>query len=383
MSVPKTAGHAGSGMFSMLDSVPGENGDTEITGRLSWALQAIQKPMLVPRGVFRNLMEDCPTDGRLLAIGGHRGMGENLANDHEPLMLPCLWRENTLKSFNKAEEMGATFVEFDVQVTRDGVPVVWHDDTIAFGSPFLPMTRSIRELSYQEFKCLGPRPTDSMGTLRELIPLQRHFRSKKTGQRSGDVNLWRCFDDDELPTLMDVFQGTSDCMGLNLEVKMTTPSHVAVTPPEEVDFTVNAILDSIDEYLAVCPSRAQSLVLSSFDPDVCIALRERQCALPVFFLTTGGSDPHADPRRTSVRAAIDLALENRLEGIVVETAVLKVQEHLLKVARAQGLKVMTYGLGNDDAEWVKRQSELGVHGAIVDDMARVVPQLLETQVDSF
>lgn len=45
-------------------------------------------------------------------------MGENLWNDtdDEPLNLPNLWRENTVKSFLKAHQYGATFVEFDVQV---------------------------------------------------------------------------------------------------------------------------------------------------------------------------------------------------------------------------------------------------------------------------
>lgn len=40
------------------------------------------------------------------------------------------YRENTLKSFQRAAECGATFVEFDVQTTKDGVPVLWHDDYI-------------------------------------------------------------------------------------------------------------------------------------------------------------------------------------------------------------------------------------------------------------
>lgn len=46
----------------------------------------------------------------------HCSMGENLWNDLEPLNLPNLWRENTIKSFLKSRQHGATFVEFDVQV---------------------------------------------------------------------------------------------------------------------------------------------------------------------------------------------------------------------------------------------------------------------------
>lgn len=38
--------------------------------------------------------------------------------------------ENTLKAFKKAAQLGAKMVEFDVQLTKDGVPVVIHDETI-------------------------------------------------------------------------------------------------------------------------------------------------------------------------------------------------------------------------------------------------------------
>jgi glycerophosphoryl diester phosphodiesterase len=38
--------------------------------------------------------------------------------------------ENTLPAFAAALRAGATFVEFDVRVTRDGVPVVIHDRTV-------------------------------------------------------------------------------------------------------------------------------------------------------------------------------------------------------------------------------------------------------------
>lgn len=38
--------------------------------------------------------------------------------------------ENTLKAFKQAKELGADWVEVDVEVTKDGVPVIMHDSTI-------------------------------------------------------------------------------------------------------------------------------------------------------------------------------------------------------------------------------------------------------------
>lgn len=48
---------------------------------------------------------------------GHRGA---------PVELP----ENTMRSFRRAVALGADGVELDVQLTRDGVPVVMHDETL-------------------------------------------------------------------------------------------------------------------------------------------------------------------------------------------------------------------------------------------------------------
>jgi glycerophosphoryl diester phosphodiesterase len=38
--------------------------------------------------------------------------------------------ENTLESIKTAADMGVTWVEFDVKLTRDGVPILFHDDTL-------------------------------------------------------------------------------------------------------------------------------------------------------------------------------------------------------------------------------------------------------------
>lgn len=41
-----------------------------------------------------------------------------------------LYPENTITSFNRAVEEGAEMIEFDVHLSREGVPMVIHDDTI-------------------------------------------------------------------------------------------------------------------------------------------------------------------------------------------------------------------------------------------------------------
>lgn len=59
-----------------------------------------------------------PKTGRVPPpVIGHRG-----AAAHAP--------ENTLAGFRKAAELGVAWVEFDVHLTKDGVPVILHDDTV-------------------------------------------------------------------------------------------------------------------------------------------------------------------------------------------------------------------------------------------------------------
>ena len=54
---------------------------------------------------------------KLPRIVGHRG-----ACGYAP--------ENTLESIRTAAEMGVAWVELDVKLSRDGVPVIFHDDTL-------------------------------------------------------------------------------------------------------------------------------------------------------------------------------------------------------------------------------------------------------------
>lgn len=58
-----------------------------------------------------------PETPGLAPVIGHRG-----AKARAP--------ENTLASLRKAHELGATWVEFDVMLTGDGVPILIHDETL-------------------------------------------------------------------------------------------------------------------------------------------------------------------------------------------------------------------------------------------------------------
>lgn len=78
--------------------------------------------------------------------------------------------------------------------------------------------------------------------------------------------------------LNEVFRHIPESVGFDIEVKMTTPDTEACTPPEEVDRVVTAILAEVREWEALSYRR---IVFSTFDPDVALALKQRQSSIPV------------------------------------------------------------------------------------------------------
>ncbi|CAL5218465.1 g148 [Coccomyxa viridis] len=341
-------------------------------------------------------------------------MGENLLASEDggrPLMR---YRENTIHSFNTAAEAGASFVEFDVQVTADGIPVIWHDDLIVSlpeQSSDAVRTQHICELSLRDFKKLsqhrsmGTQTASSSGSFdnsscsqcssqsaalidaaaqqaqhdqsstsaqlpvgAQTARLARFFSSDQ-GKRMHSAQAWAVSEEDSLPTLAEVFKGVDQSVGFDIEVKMATPPELAVTPPQEIERMVTPILEAVQ---AVATHSSRPIVFSSFDPEICRALRQRQQRFPVLLLSTGGTCWHADERRMSIAAAIQWALECNLQGLVLDSGAVQEQSQAVALARSKGLKVLTYGLQNNDPAWVRHQYSLGVQGAIVDDVEGVV-----------
>lgn len=87
---------------------------------------------------------------RPVTVVGHRGD-------------PYRVRENTLPSIASAIERGADAVEVDVRLTRDGVPVLLHDDTL---KRMWGHDRPLSRLSYEQLRELT---YDGVPTLREAL----------------------------------------------------------------------------------------------------------------------------------------------------------------------------------------------------------------------
>lgn len=92
------------------------------------------------------------------SIVGHRG-----APRQEP--------ENTLASFKRAMDMGVDWIEFDLRVTRDGVLVVIHDETV---DRTTNGKGRVSDMTFSEIEKLDAGNGQRIPSLQQVIDLARN-----------------------------------------------------------------------------------------------------------------------------------------------------------------------------------------------------------------
>lgn len=126
--------------------------------------------------------------------------------------------ENTLAAFQRAFEMGADGIELDVSLTRDGVPVVLHDDTV-------------------------DRTTNGHGAINQLTLAQ--------AQQLDASNRMDAYRGEKIPTLEEVLRAVSARGLVNIEIKSRAL---------RADGVEMAVLAAIEN------TRAPRVLISSFNP---------------------------------------------------------------------------------------------------------------------
>lgn len=122
--------------------------------------------------------------------------------------------ENTFAAFRRAVETGVDAIEFDVQRTADGVPVVLHDET-------LDRTTNghgpIREARWPEVRTLDAGSWRSREHAGERVPSLEELLAWARGQRVDLVlelkqpapEGWRQRDDALVPAVLDALRASS------------------------------------------------------------------------------------------------------------------------------------------------------------------------------
>uniref|UniRef100_A0A7N0UQ34 glycerophosphodiester phosphodiesterase n=1 Tax=Kalanchoe fedtschenkoi TaxID=63787 RepID=A0A7N0UQ34_KALFE len=288
--------------------------------------------------------QQLPRKPKFLVIG-HRGNGMNKLQSPDPRMSAI--KENSILSFNAASRFPLDYIEFDVQVTKDGCPVIFHDDFIIARHNGNVVEKRITELCLAEFLEYGPqRDCEKSG--------------KSLLRRSKDGNLmeWNVKADDAFCTLQETFQLVPPALGFNIELKFD--DYIAY-PQQHLLRALNSVLQVVFEY-----AQDRRIIFSSFHPDAAQLVRQLQNTYPVYFLTNGGSEIYEDVRRNSLEEALKLSLECGLQGIVSEAKAVFRNPMLVQKIKDSNLSLLTYGSLNNVKEAVYMQHVMGVDGVIVD-----------------
>ncbi|KAB2091040.1 Glycerophosphodiester phosphodiesterase GDE1 [Gossypium arboreum] len=278
-------------------------------------------------------------------VVGHRGNGMNMLQSPDPRMKSI--KENSILSFNEAAKFPIDFIEFDVQVTKDDYPVIYHDNFILHEEKGAIVENRVTELALAEFLSYGPQKHPGS----EGKPLYR-----KT--KDGRFFEWKVEKDAPLCTLEEAFHNVDQSVGFNVELKF---DDFIVYKEEELTRILKAILKVVFEN-----AKGRQILFSSFQPDAARLIRKLQSTYPVYFLTNGGSEIYTDVRRNSLEEAIKLSLENGLQGIVSEVKAVFRNPGAVGRIKESKLSLMTYGQLNNVPEVVYMQHLMGVEGVIVD-----------------
>lgn len=332
---------------------------------------------------------------------GHRGLGTTKSVDgsgKSPLSSKFI--ENTLIAFMTAARLGAKYIEFDVQLTRDWVPIIVHDEEIVIKTSTQDKRSThirvpVNKLNYNEIcqlKAFIVRES-YVPPIARSSPTTRRERAIKRSQSAPTISEFdvpsppmsttRSMQHDETahhvwdmldtyPSLKETFQHVHKDVGFNIEIKYPDSEdmerYFAVA---ERNIYVDTILKVIFDF-----AQDRKCIISSFDPDICYLVAAKQVRYPVFFLTEGGTIKTTDSRKNSVEAAIHFAQTARLFGIVCDNRPILADLSLIKKCHEANLLLFTYGDSNTIFEYVKIQKENGVDSVITDDVIQLSKKLL-------
>lgn len=85
--------------------------------------------------------------------------------------------ENSLLAFEKAHELGALWIEFDVMLTKDNIAIIHHDDTF---ERILGLNQNVHETFYEEIKDRIPTLEQTLTCCADLgLSLNIELKTKK------------------------------------------------------------------------------------------------------------------------------------------------------------------------------------------------------------
>jgi len=229
-----------------------------------------------------------------ILIMGHRGAS-------------AIVPENTLKAFEKAIDLKADYIEFDVQETLDGELVISHDEDI---KRITGHNGIISKMTLDELKMLDFGESEKIPTLEELVKL------------------------------------TKNRIKLNCEIKVKGITEKVINIFRKWDILDTSIVSSfIHEELLVIQKIAPSIKLASLEP-------------------TPGTTKIDWGKKKEM---IEYCINNKLYAI--NPIVMMVDQQFIDFAHVNNIKVFPWTV--DSRVAVKKLIRLGADGIITNDITKV------------
>ncbi|KAK1929463.1 Glycerophosphocholine phosphodiesterase GPCPD1 [Phytophthora citrophthora] len=372
-------------------TVPILSSKVGIVGQLTLSYLVLT-PFIHPKNNIANVWRSYWRERPPLTIG-HRGMGRSYYQVDGYRL--ALTRENTLASLILAGRSGADFVEFDVQLTKDRVPVIYHDFLVnvgledksagSFGTKPETYEIGIHDMSFRQLTQSYTTPVPHKGSKSQVLQsrLKKHWARLQGDKQVPSPRRGPLTDDsnaseeghlvDFFPRLEDLLKHVPAEVGLNIEVKY--PDNFFRTAMRDLScFAINAYIDRVLQCVFDCAG-SRRIFFSCFDPSVCIALRAKQAKYPVLFLTYGSMAPQAMDARMTLQFAVNLAKMEKLQGIVSNSnSFLETPELAPLVKKELGTVLITWGDQNTNHEMVQLQKRHAIDGVISDNVIDLINQ---------
>ncbi|XP_073812957.1 glycerophosphocholine phosphodiesterase GPCPD1 [Musca autumnalis] len=283
---------------------------------------------------------------------GHRGLGKSLkeTTNSAPII------ENTVASMIATGELGADIVEFDVQLTKDLVPIIYHDFSVYVCIESKTPTSKddltevlIKDVTYEQLKDLTTYQVVSS----KIVEYPSHNSVKDENHRL-------------FPTFEDFLTKVNKSVGFDIEIKWPQLKSNGVWESiQTIDKNVyiDRILDVMMEH-----GCGRLSFFTSFDADICTMLRYKQNMYPVMFLSSSKEANFVDPRSDTIYDSVNNAQAFELAGIVPNAVFIKSNPAWIDVALSQQKKVFLWGADLKDRESVDWFLALNPTGVIYDRM---------------
>ncbi|XP_074065597.1 glycerophosphocholine phosphodiesterase GPCPD1 isoform X1 [Macrotis lagotis] len=298
---------------------------------------------------------------------GHRGAGNSTTTTTLAKV-----QENTIASLRSAASHGAAYVEFDVHLSKDFVPIVYHDLTCCMtmkkkydDEPTELFEIPVKELTFAQLQLLKLCHVTALKSKESLTTASLAMEENSVSE------------DQPFPSLQMVLEALPEDVGFNIEIKWICQQRDGIWDGNlSAFFDMNLFLDIILKTVLE-NSGKRRIIFSSFDADVCTMIRHKQNKFPVLFLTQGQSNIYPelmDLRSRSTSFAMSFAEFENLLGINVHSEDLLRNPSYVEEAKSKNLVIFCWGDDTNDSENRKKLRDFGVDGLIYDRIYDSMPE---------